>query len=134
NTALNNVLQLGDLNFDHKITVADVQAMMAALSNMSGFETTNSLSNAGLLDVADVNRDGVVNNQDVQALVSYLASSPASLLADLTTASDHLPVVADYIIPVGSGSIAAVPEPSSMILMVIGFAGLALRRKRVVSR
>ena len=29
-TALNNVLQLGDLNFDHKVTVADMQATMNA--------------------------------------------------------------------------------------------------------
>ena len=46
--------------------------------------------------------------------------SAATLLADLTTASDHLPVVADYTF----APAASVPEPDSRAL--VGMGGLAL--------
>jgi hypothetical protein len=48
--------------------------------------------------------------------------SASSLYEDLTTASDHLPVVADYTI--------AIPEPTSLSLAMLAGAGLLLRPKR----
>ena len=50
--------------------------------------------------------------------------SATQLKQDLRFASDHLPVVADYTIPV--------PEPSTLILLAIGGTLLALRRARIV--
>jgi hypothetical protein len=50
--------------------------------------------------------------------------SASQLRLDLTTAADHMPVVADFTIPV--------PEPSSLILLTLGGALLVLRRARIV--
>ena len=51
--------------------------------------------------------------------------SASTLLSDLTTASDHLPVVADY-------QLGAVPEPGALALLLAAAAVLPLawRRRR----
>ena len=60
---------------------------------------------ADLLAIGDINGDGVVNNADLQALLNLLKS--------------------------GGGSLAAVPEPSSLALTIFGaiaFLAVALMR------
>jgi PEP-CTERM motif len=102
--------------------------MLTVLTDVSGYQSAHSLSNSAFLAMADINRDGVINNADLQALLIELQNSTAAnapvtastVLTDLTTASDHLPVVADYSITFGGGSVSSVPEPSSLALVAIG--------------
>jgi hypothetical protein len=60
-----------------------------------------------------------------QASNTALADLPnaSSVLSALTTATDHLPVVADY-------QFMAVPEPSALVLLLIGIACRPLTRLR----
>jgi endonuclease/exonuclease/phosphatase family metal-dependent hydrolase len=132
-TSLKNLLLRGDLNQDGSVTSADISQMLSALSDMNGYQSSHSISahlfsTADMLAVADINRDGVINNADLQALLLELQNPnaantpvPRSIVApDLATASDHLPIVADYTVTVGGGSLAPVPEPSALALLSTG--------------
>lgn len=90
---------LGDVNLDGKVTAADVQSLLTALTNVPAYEAANNnaVSPSDFLQIADVNGDGVVDNRDVQALISLVASQPQ-----------------------GGGAIAAVPEPASFMLFAAG--------------
>jgi hypothetical protein len=76
--------------------------------------------------------DGVGNNGTTalgsfvnQASNTSLADLPnaSSVLSALTTATDHLPVVADY-------RFAALPEPSALVLLLIGIAVAAAKARQ----
>ena len=96
---------LGDLNFDGKLTTADIQAMISALTNLPTFESQHGLSNGYLLDIADLNGDGVVNNADVSALLTRLATATVGT---------------------GSAGPQAVPEPPAVALAIAAFSGFLL--------
>jgi hypothetical protein len=137
NTSLSSLVLRGDLNSDGNVTASDISQMLTMLTDVNGYQSAHSLSNSALLAMADVNRDGVINNADLQALLIELqnpsaANAPvtaSTVLADLTTASDHLPVVADYSITFGGGSLSSVPEPSSLALVAIGSLLVCWRRR-----
>jgi len=94
----------GDFNRDGHVDAADVQAMMAALANLSGYNAAHSnLTATQLLDIEDVNNDGVVNNADLQAMLDLLKS--------------------------GGGSSNSVPEPASLALLGLGALAIAYRRR-----
>ena len=97
----------GDINRDGKVTVADISAFMAALSDLNTYQSSHpGLSDSqNLLEVADVNGDGRVNNADLQALINLLSNGG------------------------GSSSLTAVPEPMSIVLFGIGVLAIALRRR-----
>jgi hypothetical protein len=128
----------GDLNQDGKVTGADLAQMLGALADPNNYQATHtinghSVTSADLLAAADINDDGVITNADLQALLTELqnpnaANAPlnkSTILSSLTTGSDHYPIVADYTVSVsGGGSLAPVPEPSSVALL--GFAGAML--------
>ncbi|HEY2760068.1 MAG TPA: dockerin type I domain-containing protein, partial [Pirellulales bacterium] len=100
----------GDLTLDNSLSTADVQEMMFALSDLSDYQSQEQLSNSELMQVADVNGDGLINNLDLQALVSELANPPAGG---------------------GNGTTTAVPEPASWALLLIGsIFGLRVARLR----
>lgn len=114
------VLKAGDINQDTHYDVADVSALMAALSDLPKYQngqstirSNNSLifDNADMLDLADLNHDSRVNNLDIQASITLLANGGAS----------------------GTGGLTAVPEPGACVLMVIGgvlLAGCPFRIRR----
>lgn len=90
-----NTYYAGDFNRDGQVTVADVQAMMAALSNLSGYELSENLTDQQLLLIGDLTGDGTVSNADLQDLISLLANGGN-----------------------GASSLDPVPEPSSFILAI----------------
>ena len=94
----------GDINRDGKVTVADISALMNALSDLSEYQSAKGLTDPSLFrDVADVNGDGQVNNADIQSLISLIANNAVS----------------------GGGQLTAVPEPTTLTLSVIGLSVLA---------
>ena len=68
----------GDFNFDGQLTGADVPAMMAALADLKTFKQAYGVSDATLLLMGDLNGDHVVNNADLQALLTKLRSTAPS--------------------------------------------------------
>jgi hypothetical protein len=66
---------LGDLNGDGQTGAADVGSLMTAFSDPTKYQSTAHLSPAEFKTVADVNGDGVVNNLDVQALITLIANN-----------------------------------------------------------
>ena len=103
----------GDVNRDGHVNVADVSALMAALADLGSYQSTFSLTNRELLEVADINGNGKIDNTDLQALITLIANNTAS----------------------GGGQLTAVPEPATLILCVMGFGVLAVRRVgRILAR
>ena len=80
-------LTLGDINRDGQRNVADISALMTALADLKGYQTANSLSNADLLAIADIDGDGHVSNLDIQGLISLLTSAGAGAGAGAVAAA-----------------------------------------------
>jgi endoglucanase len=97
----------GDFNRDGHVDASDIQAMEAALSNLHGWETSETAQGLNSTQenlIADVNKDGVINNADLQALINLLNS--------------------------GGGSDAAVPEPASLVMLGLAACFLPIMRRR----
>jgi autotransporter-associated beta strand protein len=107
NQVILQVLQAGDVNRDGAVNVADIQPLMVALSDLSAYKSSHdNLTDAQLGLIVNLNGDNFVNNADVQGLINLLANGG------------------------GSGSIAAVPEPASVLLAALAFSALVLARWR----
>jgi hypothetical protein len=96
----------GDFNRDHQVTAADIPAMLKALTNLGAYQGQNVLTASQLLAIADLDLSGTITNSDIQMLLAIV-----STLA-------------------GSGSVSAVPEPSSWMLALPGLLAAAAYRKR----
>jgi hypothetical protein len=94
----------GDFNRDHQITAADIPAMLKALTNLSSYASTNSLTPAQLVLVGDFDNSGTVTNRDIQGLLNLVSSF-------------------------GLGSVASVPEPSTVLLALLASFALAVGKK-----
>jgi autotransporter-associated beta strand protein len=104
---------LSDVDGDGHFNVADISAEMAALTNISAFQSNYGpshlvLNNDELYAVLDQNHEGMINNLDVQAAITALANTG------------------------GVGTLTAVPEPTSFVLLAVGgvlvYAGARTRR------
>ena len=87
----------GDFNLDGSVTVADIQAMLTALTDLRRYQWTKGISNADLLAIGDLNGDHRMTNADIQPLLALIASQP------------------------GSGSVEVVPEPESVAMMLLAW-------------
>ena len=97
----------GDFDRNGVVSVADVQAMMTALTDLSGYSATNHLSLPDdLVQLGDFDSDMKVTNLDLQGLLNLLANNS------------------------GGGSMSAVPEPTSVALICIGGLFVFGLRKR----
>ncbi len=94
----------GDFNRDGHVTAADLAPMLFALTDAADYELNNSLSAAQLMQLGDINGDGLVNNADIQALLNNLIA--------------------------GVGSTSPVPEPNAAVLLLLAAAVLLLCRCR----
>ena len=68
----------GDFNRDGAITIADVPAMLIALSDLSTYRTSKGLSPTELVTLGDLDKDGAVTNRDVQSLICSIANQLSS--------------------------------------------------------
>jgi hypothetical protein len=108
-------LATGDVNVDTHVNISDVSAQMTALTDLAAYQSTQASLHPGfdalaVSDVVDVNRDGFTNNRDVQSLIVLLANGGGSAP--------------------GGGSLTAVPEPSSIVLVGLGCTILFAARAR----
>lgn len=94
----------GDFNRDGRVDAADILPAMKALTNPATYELQYGVSPADLPIIGNVNGDGVVNNFDLQALISLVASGG------------------------GNGSLTVVPEPASIVLLGLGALAIAYCR------
>jgi hypothetical protein len=103
----------GDVDRSTHVNISDVGALETALADLTKYQSTDALTDPQLLSVADLNADNQVTNTDLQGLIIYLANNAGVLPAP------------------GGGSVAAVPEPPSLVLLAIALAGApVLRRPR----
>jgi hypothetical protein len=92
----------GDFTQDGLLNSADLQKMLSALTDLSKFEIDSALSDFSLLAFGDLNHDGQITNADIQPLLDLLS---------------------------GAGSLAAVPEPATMLLFTIGALPILVRSR-----
>ena len=85
--ATNTQLIKGDVNQDGSVSVADISALMAALTDVSDYENgslqfggsfvranhTTPIFFPDVQDVADIDGNGLVNNLDIQAEINLVA-------------------------------------------------------------
>jgi len=101
-----SVLKPGDFNRDGHVNAADILLMEQALSNLKGYEQTHGgMSDSQVALIGDVNGDGKFDNADLQALIKSLKT--------------------------GGGSADPVPEPSTLVLGVVGFLVLGVLGRRL---
>src|SRR5262249_49337009 len=103
--------QLGDINQDGVTDVADIKALMVALSDEAAYRTSHSFTASDTTFILDVDQNGSVSNADIQAEINLLANLGGG----------------------GGGSVAAVPEPMSVLLMISGGLIIATRRVRAIA-
>ena len=88
----------GDWNRDGQVDFLDIPSMLDALTDLNAYRALNFVTAAELVAIGDFNNSDGVTNADIQGLLDLVASQ-------------------------GGGSVAAVPEPSTLSLLIIGGMG-----------
>jgi len=96
----------GDFSRDGQVTAADIPAMLSALTDLNAYTSAKSLSSAQLVVIGDFDNSNSVTNRDIQGLLDLIANQP------------------------GGGSVAAVPEPSTLTLLFLAASAWALQISR----
>ncbi len=91
----------GDFNLDGALTADDLPEMLSALTNLNAYQIKESLSADDLLTIGDLDESGSISNVDIQPEI-------------------------DRIIAV-SGGLGAVPEPASLLSLLIATAMVSVR-------
>ncbi len=94
----------GDFNQDAALTAADIPVMLAALTDLAAYKISHTLTDAQLALIGDFDGDGGVTNRDIQNLLDVVATQ-------------------------GGGAAAAVPEPSSLALLIFGIGFVLVNRR-----
>jgi fibronectin-binding autotransporter adhesin len=106
----------GDTNLDGKVDGSDYSAIDSTyLQEMNTSTAISGWQNG------DFNYDGVVNGSDYTLIDNAFNSQGAQISAELATPTAEIAV---------GGGVSAVPEPTSMSLLVISTLGLLGRRTR----
>jgi fibronectin-binding autotransporter adhesin len=85
----------GDLDRNGQVTVADIRAMLIALTDLSSYALNNNLTPTQLTALADFDNSGSVTNGDLQGLLDLISNQ-------------------------GIGAVETVPEPCSIVLLAVG--------------
>jgi autotransporter-associated beta strand protein len=103
-------LLIGDLNGDGHVNNTDITTMLTALVDLNAFKAAHpTLDSATLTDLGDLNADGAFNNLDLQGLATYIKT--------------------------GHGSLSAVPEPATYVLLAMALpAMVTVVRRRVAKK
>jgi PEP-CTERM motif len=96
----------GDYNKDGHVDARDINALDLALTNLTLYQSTYTVSNSDLAAINNIpgNSGSNLSNSKLQALENLLLA--------------------------GSGTTSAVPEPSSLVLLALGGLGFAVAKKR----
>jgi hypothetical protein len=99
----------GDYNKDGHVDARDINALDLALTNLTLYQSTYTVSNSDLAAINNIpgNSGSNLSNSKLQALENLLLA--------------------------GNGSTSAVPEPSSLVLLALGGLGFAVAKKRLLS-
>jgi hypothetical protein len=100
----------GDYNKDGHVNASDINALELALTNLTLYKSTYSVSNSDLAAINNIPNDSGANldNSKLQALENLIIA--------------------------GNGTTSAVPEPSSLVLLALGGLGFAVAKKRKLSK
>jgi hypothetical protein len=123
-------LTAGDWSQDGAVSVADVGAMMNALGDQRGYQSTYGVSDPQLIMIGDANRDGTVSNTDLQELINQLAAAAAGgggsagataaqSAGAVLSVADSSPSAASVALSRPTGSILTLPPSSTALLPVI---------------
>ncbi|HEY2881390.1 MAG TPA: autotransporter-associated beta strand repeat-containing protein, partial [Pirellulales bacterium] len=118
----------GDFNLDHVLTSADLDWMMQALTNPTGYEAAKNVSANDLVLLGDFDGDSSLTNLDLQGLV-YILNHPTSPALSLTFNSGSLADSVKGLTGTTDPS-NSVPEPTSIILAAIGTALIVCRQRK----
>jgi hypothetical protein len=119
-------LPRGDVNHNGTVDIGDVGQLLTAVTDVPKYQnvflpTTQGSVPSGFtlaseaVTLADVDYSDTINNLDLQSLIVYLANGGTGFNAP------------------GGGSLTAVPEPTSLLLLSIGGligGALAVRSRR----